>query len=34
MSGYVWMCLYRQDSEYALDLKYAKILAHGQCKNS
>ena len=26
MSGYVWMCLNKQDSEYASDPKYAKIL--------
>ena len=26
MSEYAWMCLYKQDSEYALGPKYAKIL--------
>ena len=26
MPEYAWMCLYKQDSEYALGPKYAKIL--------
>ena len=26
MSGYAWMCLYKQDSEYALGPKYVKSL--------
>ena len=26
MSEYAWMCLYKQDSEYAWGPKYAKIL--------
>ena len=26
MSEYIWMCLYKQDSEYALDPQHSKIL--------
>ena len=26
MSEYAWICLYKQDSEYVSDPKYAKIL--------